>query len=433
MPTVIDLPTGFYDSVMYQTVTRFNVGYIRDFVMDTHVVYIPFPLTLLLVWLPVAVMLWRSQHRIGSLLSCNNHGATRLALRSKTYFGADGKGDFEQTATCSSMCSTHVLRQALVNICAGCMCTCVIIVAFYNHNAETCTACMDLRCKNPAVRAYFHRITDCAAPMLATLDAAAESGSCIVAHPFQREIMQALYTTRVTDTGASDMRFAGQLWRCDALVSPPATAQKPAPAPAFARLAHDVIWVSRKGHRELRDEAPLMRALGSLGRVAKYRGDESMDATIRLFASTRALVSYHGAAQANAVFSPNGTCIVEISTYCDLDGNTTWRSNENTVKRAHGGLLRWHVYRLPLASMLFANGLDIHDLERRAAAEVAKGRNSRSQAIDVFIRDFRSYELEQHDVRAITQTLRKCMHEQQHTLTLQQQLRGSKMRRRRLR
>ena len=86
-----------------------------------------------------------------------------------------------------------------------------------------------------------------------------------------------------------------------------------------------------------------------------YTGKESAMQTVQIFQKARYLVGYHGAGLVNAYFMNNGTRILEISTYRDLNNSVPWRSNMKEVTK-HGTFVT-HVLRLPIQQVLKANNV----------------------------------------------------------------------------
>ena len=137
--------------------------------------------------------------------------------------------------------------------------------------------------------------------------------------------------------------------------------------------------------------------------VVSYTGHEDVRQTLLLFGRAAGIVGYHGAGLANAVFVPHATCVVEISTY--LNGTSSpWRAHEHRRTLAWSPeLLSWQYYRLPLAQVLAANGVQLP-----ADAADLRRHNARQRRND-FIKTLRYVGLRDDDVDKVGRTLRQCI------------------------
>ena len=91
-----------------------------------------------------------------------------------------------------------------------------------------------------------------------------------------------------------------------------------APMPQFLTFYYCIYPTSTTIHLSVRQ-------ISIVFPVKIYTGDESLSDTIQLFHGANAVIGYHGAGLANAVFCQNGTKIVEISAV--LPSGILWRSN----------------------------------------------------------------------------------------------------------
>ena len=74
-------------------------------------------------------------------------------------------------------------------------------------------------------------------------------------------------------------------------------------------------------------------------RLAVHYGNESAEATVRLFAGAQVVVGYHGAGMVNAVFCRQGTLVVEVTTFADAAASHSlqiWRANMPAVYHGLG-------------------------------------------------------------------------------------------------
>jgi hypothetical protein len=115
-----------------------------------------------------------------------------------------------------------------------------------------------------------------------------------------------------------------------------------------------VVLINRSTTRMFIQSEELVEALGGRDAVRVYHGTETVLDTISLFRSARAIVGYHGAGLANAVFARNGTRVIEITTWMGLNSTSpSWRSVASRV--AKWGNYTTHIVRVPLANQLAAN------------------------------------------------------------------------------
>ena len=101
----------------------------------------------------------------------------------------------------------------------------------------------------------------------------------------------------------------------------------------------------------------LRKGLAALGSVYEFTGRESDTRIMDIFANTALIVGYHGAGFANAFYSPNGTCVIEISTEEDLSGSKPWRTNSVAISERIANRVRWVTTNINLKPLLEANGI----------------------------------------------------------------------------
>ena len=70
------------------------------------------------------------------------------------------------------------------------------------------------------------------------------------------------------------------------------------------------------------------------------------------------MVGYHGAGFANVVFCPNGTTVVEVSTFMDVNHSRTWRANMPAISR--WGSFNVQPLWIPLRNLLETNKAWLH-------------------------------------------------------------------------
>merc|ERR1712194_785353 len=131
----------------------------------------------------------------------------------------------------------------------------------------------------------------------------------------------------------------------------------------------DILLLSRKGGSRSwipDQEEKLINKLGKATsrRVVRFTGSESTLETVRAFAGAAGVVGYHGAGFANTIFNGRHVCVVEITTYKDVDcsDKTVWRSHPDLRTRGDkvppvtiNPHAAWQLYLLPLLPMLQAN------------------------------------------------------------------------------
>ena len=309
--------------------------------------------------------------------------------------------------------------------------------------APVCASCSQIvpaDCQR--MHAPYDRIVDCLMPLYPALALAANASrpTCILLPPRQTskplvQLLEALFglstfvmvtdatcTTNLvarskrndTDVFAYDVSNGGR-WDITASVWRLLHAHIRARIlPTPLTPASHLVLVSRGGlalatsktSRKLIREDGIVRRLQQATElpVRVYRGVESARETLALFATAHAIVGYHGAGLANAVFMPRPSCVVEVSTYMHEPGvgassrcgssawstarpNRThgvdegsaeatahvpllpalhdqyfrvptvqpWRSNRVTVA-PWNPLVRWATYRIPLRQVLDGNG-----------------------------------------------------------------------------
>ena len=136
------------------------------------------------------------------------------------------------------------------------------------------------------------------------------------------------------------------------LISRPPTVMEPSVRYAVQRPSagrYLILIVRRQGGRRFFPgaETRLGQRLHKLTGLATrlYWGNESVAATLRLFAGgAAAVVGYHGAGLANVVFSPQPLCVIELSTYmhepeavdrCASGPAAKSKTSESTASSSH--------------------------------------------------------------------------------------------------
>ena len=94
--------------------------------------------------------------------------------------------------------------------------------------------------------------------------------------------------------------------------------------PPSERAHRHIVLVQRSGTRAFDDIDQLSTSLASTSQrpVRIYSGNESVSATLDLFASASAVVGFHGAGLVNSLYTPSPVCLMEVSTH--LDNGTRW-------------------------------------------------------------------------------------------------------------
>ena len=94
--------------------------------------------------------------------------------------------------------------------------------------------------------------------------------------------------------------------------------------PPLEHVHRHVVLVQRNGTRSFDDVEELSASLASASRrpIKIYSGEESVSATLDLFASAVGVVGFHGAGLVNSLLVPGPVCLMEVSTH--LDNGTRW-------------------------------------------------------------------------------------------------------------
>ena len=163
-------------------------------------------------------------------------------------------------------------------------------------------------------------------------------------------------------------------------------------SPALNRLlpvhetSSDIVLLQRSNTRIFAKETldMLYSQLSKKGRVVIYYGTETPLNTVRIFQKARYLVGYHGAGLVNAYFMQNSTCILEISTFTDLNNSRPWRSNMKEVTKY--GTFDAQVLRIPIQQLLNSNRVKY-----------------RARDTDHFVKKLKYVTLTDNDVRTIVE------------------------------
>jgi len=141
--------------------------------------------------------------------------------------------------------------------------------------------------------------------------------------------------------------------------------------------------------------------------VATYKGDESQTDTIGLFAHASGVVGYHGGGYANVLFASKPMCVVEMTTYADIDYSDKTLSRVINLndgwyladKDPEAAWKDWTVYGVPLRQIIEANG-DEKELKKNSAGGLADAE---------FLIHRKTITLTENDVSAVASTLDKCL------------------------
>lgn len=255
-----------------------------------------------------------------------------------------------------------------------------------------CVQLLDARCLDSRASLYWHRIVDCLLPVYQALT---ETRSI----PPQRKIFR-VHASRsracVLVQAGVVYPYAARLLPHNMYISTEAMGSQPncsallvglprvreGVSPVWRLLHRDVertlggpprpshvVLISRESDstsaatRSSRLFRNTSHVLNILERVmglpaVRYTGREDVFSTLRIFGSAAAIVGYHGAGLANAIFVPHHTCVVEISTYMNVSSNTLpWRANEHKRTQAWSPeRIHWQSYRIPLAKVYSLTG-----------------------------------------------------------------------------
>jgi len=125
----------------------------------------------------------------------------------------------------------------------------------------------------------------------------------------------------------------------------------------------------------------------------EYLGSASIPDTIRLFMNAAGTIGYHGAALVNALFTTRRSCIMEITTYTDKEGQYEWRTNE-WLATEHT-LLSWQKIHIPLQNLLTINNVTLPWY--------------RGAKRNKWIKNLRYIDLSDSDVAAVEKGLKTCL------------------------
>lgn len=271
------------------------------------------------------------------------------------------------------------------------------------HQCDGCDFTIDFSCPYTGPRsAYYHRIADCLLPSYGLLDVArAANGSvCILTYPRQPNLM-ALLPILITDM--RNARIIDSTVNCASAL--PRHAVNPRPVrsklkrylEAFPslpnvvgrypidfganvrKLHHDISKVATppkgpqlviidrpRGQRRFATETRAavsdmlkrvvrthtQKSQAALG-VMGYSGDESIKSTFDIFTNAAGVIGYHGAGFANALFTARRSCMMELSTWKDLESTIPWRTNRFLARESP--YLFWYTLRIRLQTLLDAN------------------------------------------------------------------------------
>jgi capsular polysaccharide biosynthesis protein len=119
------------------------------------------------------------------------------------------------------------------------------------------------------------------------------------------------------------------------------------------------VLISRKNTRKWANEEHILRQISLVTPVKIYTGDETLSDTIQLFHGANAVIGYHGAGLANAVFCQNGTKIIEVSVA--LPSGKRWRSNVEMVTK-YGKFQQFQIL-MPFEKLAEANNKTLEDIK----------------------------------------------------------------------
>ena len=250
----------------------------------------------------------------------------------------------------------------------------------------------DLICMAKFGAAFFHQLIDCFMPLLPLIARlnSASSRACIneFMHPVYRILAPRIELGLCNSTGNALERknqhriIASHAIQNGGAILDDLLSGLPIRLHAFT-CTHVVLILRRNGSRRFKvdDERALIDTLQRNGMlVSIYDGGTSLLDTIALFRSADAVVGWHGAGMANVVFCRNGTKVIEITTYKDLNQTRSWRTDikKVTAWRKYAKL----VVRVPLTRVLLANRISI----QRFPEMVPKRAHTNASDVDHFIK-----------------------------------------------
>ena len=235
---------------------------------------------------------------------------------------------------------------------------------------------MDLICRNKFDGAFYHVLHDCVVPNICNIKRLQERNGSACYDTWQGRWIK-LFAPNSNRVGKCTERPSKDKCAVSAALN--------RLLPVHAKPS-DIVVLQRSNTRifEPRSFAALCSQLRTRGRVVVYKGTESAQTTVQIFQKARYLVGYHGAGLVNAFFMNNGTRILEISTYQDLNNTVPWRSNMKEVTKY--GSYEQRVLRVPLQQLLEANNVSHRDRDP-----------------DHFVKNLRHVSLTREDIQQIVE------------------------------
>jgi len=243
------------------------------------------------------------------------------------------------------------------------------------------TLVVDLKCLARYPSAYYHVLNDCVLPKVCTISWLGEHNATAC-----YSYAQAPWVNLLAPSSKQCSFFVywlGKKKRMERSCNIDRTLKSMLPTRILS--GSRVVLLQRSASTRSFDPrtlSSLIAALESIGPVTVFTGRESPWETAAIFQDARYVVGYHGAGLANLFFSNNGTRVLEVTTFLDLESTWTWRSNMPEVTRY--GQFKTRVLRIPLQQLLSANHASYT-----------------SSDTDHFIKDLKWVSLTAHDVREI--------------------------------
>ena len=236
---------------------------------------------------------------------------------------------------------------------------------------------MNLECKTKFDGAFYHVLHDCVIPNICNIERLAKQSGFACYQDWQSPWIKL---------------FAPNASKTERCLVPPPPKRPCAVSETLYRLLptirrpSNIVLLQRSNTRIFTEETfkKLYSALSKKGDVVVYTGRESPKETVHIFRNARVLVGYHGAGLTNAYFMNNGTRVLEITTFKDLNNRDPWRSNMRAVTR-YGSFVR-RVLRLPIQQVLAANNISY-----------------RAQDADHFVKNLKYVSLMRHDLQKIVE------------------------------